>query len=68
MIFRDDDLGVERHIVTCVDAIFFLSGEKERYYIDGVDRSFHSEDEMLHELGQRKKAVEYNPAWEVAEA
>jgi hypothetical protein len=68
MVFRDDELGVERHIVTRVDPFIFLNGEKELYYIDGVEQTFHSEEEMLREMTRRKNAVTYNADLELAEA
>ena len=68
MVFRDDDLGVERHIVTRIDPLIFLGREKELYYIDGVDQIFHSEEEMLREMARRKNTVAHNAEWELAEA
>ena len=68
MVFRDDELGVERHIVTRVDPFIFLNGEKELYYIDGVEQTFHSEEEMLREMMRRKNAVAHNADVELAEA
>jgi hypothetical protein len=50
VVFRDVDLGVQHQLVIRRNPLFFQSCDREYYYIDGVDRWFRNEHEMMRAL------------------
>lgn len=50
LIFRDDELGVQKQVMTRRTAFALLAREREYYFIDGEKRTFRSEQKLLRAL------------------
>ena len=47
LLYRDEGLGVQLQVMTRTDRVLFHPKEEEYYFIDGVERIFRSEDELM---------------------
>lgn len=56
LLYRDDQLGVQKQVMTRRNTILFAPKERSYYFIDGVSRVFHSEERMLRTLKRRAAA------------
>jgi hypothetical protein len=50
LLFRDENLGVQKQVMTKRKTFLFAPREREFYFIDGVATVFHSEERMLRAL------------------
>jgi len=50
LLFRDENLGVQKQVMTRRNTFFFTPREREYFFIDGVTTVFHSEERMLRAL------------------
>ncbi len=50
LLFRDENLGVQKQVMTKRKTFLFAPHEREFYFIDGVATVFHSEERMLRSL------------------
>jgi hypothetical protein len=51
-IYRDDALGVQLQVVTKRDRAFARAKDKCYFFIDGVDRKYRSEEQMIRALAK----------------
>jgi hypothetical protein len=56
VIYRDDELGIQKQVVTRRWTLLFQPREREFYFIDGDKRTFRSEDRLMTALRTRKNA------------
>ncbi len=52
-VYRDDDLGAQLQVMVGRDRSFLHRRGKYRYFVDGVDREFKSEADLMRALEQR---------------
>jgi hypothetical protein len=50
VIFRDDELGVQKQVMTRRNTFIFPAREREYYFVDGDRRTYRSEDHLLKAL------------------
>lgn len=50
VVYRDDAMGVQKQVITRRNTIFFTPKEREFYFIDGDQRTFRSEEQLLKAL------------------
>ena len=53
VIYRDDELGIQKQVMTRRWTFIFPAREREYYFIDGDDRTFRTEDRLLAALRGR---------------
>ena len=51
VIYRDDSLGVQLQVEVKRDWTFFPPKERQYFFIDGVERTFKSEEKLVRALG-----------------
>ena len=56
LLYRDDNLGVQKQVLTRRKTFLFAPKERSYFFIDGVSTVFHSEERMLRAL-KRKAAA-----------
>jgi hypothetical protein len=52
LLFRDEQLGVQKQVMTRRNTFLFPPKEREFFFIDGVSTVFHSEEKMLRTLNR----------------
>jgi hypothetical protein len=52
LLYRDEQLGVQKQVMTRRFSFLFRPHEREYYFIDGVDNTFHSESALLRALAR----------------
>jgi hypothetical protein len=50
LLYRDDQLGVQKQVMTRRYSFLFRPHEREYFFIDGVDDTFRSESALLRAL------------------
>jgi len=50
VIYRDDNLGVQMQVEVKRDWTFFPPKERQFFFIDGVERTFKSEEKLVRAL------------------
>jgi len=50
VIFRDDEMGIQKQVMTRRNTFLFPQRERNYYFIDGDRRTFRSEDHLLKAL------------------
>jgi hypothetical protein len=68
VVFRDEQIGLQRQLVIRRNPLFFQSCDREYFYIDGVDRAFTSEQAMLRALHNPETAVHRTLEWRLIES
>jgi hypothetical protein len=63
LLYRDEGLGVQLQVMTPANRVLFPLKEREYYFIDGVERTFRSEDELMryHHLASPRGAPATHP-------
>jgi len=56
LIYRDDQLGVQKQVMTRRNSFLFAPKERTYFFVDGISTIFHSEQRMLRAL-KRKAAA-----------
>ncbi len=51
-IYRDDGLGIQMQVEVKRDWTFFPPKERQYFFIDGIKRTFKSEEKLVHALEQ----------------
>jgi hypothetical protein len=47
LLYRDEQLGIQKQVMTRRKPVIFVPNERVYFFIDGVQTIFHSEDRML---------------------
>ena len=55
LLYRDNNLGIQKQIMTRRKTFIFPPKERSYFFIDGVSTVFHSEERMLRAL--KRKAI-----------
>jgi len=52
LLYRDDQLGVQKQVMTRRFSFLIRAREREYFFIDGVDNTFHNESSLLRALAR----------------
>jgi hypothetical protein len=54
LLYRDNDLGIQKQVMTRRERSMFRTHEQRFYFIDDVEDTFYTEEELVKALAKKK--------------